>query len=170
MSRILFLIVSVLSIIGGIYALLNPVPATLVATVLTGWFFLLYAVVHIVAVFQAEGWGGRLWSILIAVLAFIVGIEVLVNPLENVLTLTLMVAILFLASGIAKIVVSFQLKGTPMLWPVLLSGVASVILGFIILTNFPVSAAVALGFLLGVELLSSGIATLAFAYATRDRA
>lgn len=170
MSRILFLIAGVLSIIGGIYALMNPVPATLVATVLTGWFFLLYAVVHIVAVFQAEGWGGRIWSILIAVLAFIVGIEVLANPLENVLTLTLMVAILFLASGVAKIVASFQLKGTPLLWPVLLSGVASVILGFIILTNFPVSAAVALGFLLGVELLSNGIATLAFAYATRDRA
>lgn len=170
MSRTLFIIAGVLSVLAGLYALINPFPATLVATVMAGWAFLIYAVLQVAAAFQAEGWGGRIWSILIGVLAFIVGIEVLANPLESVLTLTLMVGILFIASGVAKIVASFSLKGTGLFWPIMISGIASLILAFMILSNFPVSAAVALGFLLGVELLSNGIATLAFAFATRDRA
>ena len=170
MSRTLFIIAGVLSVLAGLYALINPFPATLVATVMAGWAFLIYAVLQVAAAFQAEGWGGRIWSILIGVLAFIVGIEVLANPLESVLTLTLMVGILFIASGVAKIVASFSLKGTGLFWPIMISGISSLILAFMILSNFPVSAAVALGFLLGVELLSNGIATLAFAFATRDRA
>ena len=170
MSRLLFIIAGALSVLAGLYALFNPFPATLVATVLAGWAFLLYAVLQVVAAFQAEGWGGRIWSILIGILAFIVGIEVLVNPLESVVTLTLMVAILFVASGVAKSIVSFQLKGGPLFWPVLISGVASLVLGLLILRHFPESSTWLLGFLLGVELLSNGIATLAFAWATRDRA
>lgn len=163
MAKTLLIIVGVLSAIAGIYALMNPLPATLAATVIAGWAFLIYGILHIFAVFSATGWGGRIWAVLLGVLGVIIGIEILANPLESVITLTLAVGIMFLASGIAKVIMGFTLQVPQFRWAIVLSGVVSVILGVMIFSNFPQSAAVVLGILLGVELLSNGVASIAIA-------
>lgn len=160
---LLWLIIGIIPAMGGILALLNPFAATITAQTLAGWFFLVTGVVEIFAAFQRKGWGQRIWALVLA-LAFVgLGVTLLYNPLAGILSLTLVAALMFLANGIAKVFFAFSVRSTASFWPILVSGALSVVLALMVFSNFPQSARVLLGVLLGVELLSSGAALIAFA-------
>ncbi len=160
---LLWLIVGLLSVLGGIFAILNPFAATLAATTLAAWVFIIAGALQVVGVFQTEGWGARIWGLILA-LAFIwLGISILGNPLQGVLSLTVVAGIMFLATGIAKIIFAFRIRESGYFVWAILSGLVSLILGIMVFTNFPYSAAVVLGILLAVELISSGITLITFA-------
>ena len=169
MAKPLLIIVGLFSALAGLYALFNPFPATMAATLIAGWAFLILGVLQVVAAFRATGWAGRIWAVILGLLAVLIGVEILANPLAGVVALTLAVAMLFVASGIAKIVLGAGMQGSEFRWAVIFSGAASLVLGGMILWNFPVSGIWALGVLLGVELLSNGIASLALAFALPGR-
>ncbi len=165
---IFMLIAGIIAVVGGIIALLNPLAATITAVVLTAWLFIIVGVIEIFGVFSATGWGGRIWSLILGALCIFLGINILGNPLASVLALTWLVGILFLATGVTKIILSFGVRGTGYFWVVMLSGVLSVVLGFMVLSNFPYSAASILGVLLAVELISSGAANIALSLRLRE--
>ncbi|WBU63757.1 HdeD family acid-resistance protein [Paracoccus aerodenitrificans] len=160
-GRILWIVIGVLSILAGILALANPFAATLTAELIAGWSFLFIGILQIFAAFQARGWGGRIWVILLGIACIFLGIMLLRNPLVGIVSLTLMVAVLFLVEGIFKVVMSFDFRGTNAFWLLLLSGALSVLLAIMIFGNFPSSAATILGILLAVELISNGVTMIA---------
>jgi uncharacterized membrane protein HdeD (DUF308 family) len=164
----LLLAAGAIAIVGGIAALLNPMAATLTATILAGWMFVIVGVVLLATVFSEMGWGRRIWTILLGALAVWLGLNILGNPLEGVLTLTLVVGLSFLAEGIVKLILAWGTRGTPYFWMVLLSGAISVLLGGMILANFPQSAATILGILLAVDLISTGVSMVALSLHARD--
>ncbi len=166
-NRILWILMGILAIAGGFFALANPFAASIAATTIAAWMFLFLGGLQIFAGFRVEGTGAKIWTILLGALAIYLGITILGHPLKGMMALTTMIAILFLGGGIAKVILAFSLEDKTFFWVVLLSGVASVILGVIIFANWPVSAVTALGILLGVELLSDGISALAMAF-SRD--
>jgi uncharacterized membrane protein HdeD (DUF308 family) len=160
-STTLMLIVGILSVIGGIFALLNPFAASIAAEQIAG-------VLGLISFFQAEGWTGKLWALLVAVVSAWVGIELLGDPLGGVLALTFVVGVSFVVSGVFKVLAGFSLPSSNLRWIVVISGALSAILGFMILSNFPGSAVVSLGVLLGVELLSTGVSMIALSSALRS--
>ncbi|MFD0982330.1 HdeD family acid-resistance protein [Tropicimonas aquimaris] len=162
-NRILWIIMALLAIAGGIFALMNPFAASLAATTIAAWMFLIFGVLQVIAGFRVPGAGAKIWTLLMGALAIYLGITILGHPLRGMVTLTMMVGILFLAGGITKIILAFSLEDRRFFWAILLSGVVSVILAVMVFTNFPQSAAVVLGILLGVELLSDGVWSLAMA-------
>lgn len=166
-SRILWIIVGVLSILAGIFALANPLAATLTAEQVAGWGFLIIGFLQIFAAFKQDTWGARIWVILVGALFIFLGINLLAQPLTGILSLTLMVAVLFLVMGIFRIVLSFSMRGTPAFWILLLGGALSVILAIMIFSNFPSSALVVLGIMLAVELISNGVTLIALS-STRE--
>jgi uncharacterized membrane protein HdeD (DUF308 family) len=160
---ILWLLIGIITILGGVFALFNPFAATLAATTLAAWVFIIAGALQLVGVFQTEGWGARIWGLILA-LAFIwLGISILGNPLAGMMSLTIVAGIMFIATGIAKIIFAFRIRGSGYFIWAILSGIVSLILGFMVFTNFPYSAAVVLGVLLAVELISSGITLVTFA-------
>ena len=167
-SWVLWMIVGLISLLGGFFALLNPLAATITAQQLVGWIAILTGLVQAVAIFRSEGWTSRLFAVVMTVLFLFLGWTILANPLAAILSLTLMIAIIFLSSGAFKAAFSFSLRGTAFFWPVLISGIASVVLGIMVLSNFPQSAAVMLGILLAIELISNGVSMIAFALFAKD--
>jgi uncharacterized membrane protein HdeD (DUF308 family) len=165
---VFMLIAGVIALVGGIFALFNPLAASITAVLLTAWIFIIVGVIEIFGVFTATGWGGRLWALLLGALCIFLGIWILQNPIESGLALTWLVGILFLATGVTKVILSFGVRGTGYFWIVLLSGIISVVLGVMVLSNFPYSAAVVLGTLLAIELISSGVANIALALRLRE--
>lgn len=169
-SKVLWIIIGVLSILAGVFALANPLAASVAATLIAGWGFLIVGVLQIIAVFQADGWGARIWAGLLAIAFIIVGIQLLGEPLAGMISLTVAVGILFMITGVARIIMSFSLPRGGGFWLVMLSGVLGVLLAIMIFANFPASAATILGVLLAIELISNGVAMIVLGTASGDSA
>jgi uncharacterized membrane protein HdeD (DUF308 family) len=164
---ILLTVLGVISIIAGVLALLNPFPASLAAVQLAAWAFLIIGAVQIFEAFSAESWGGKLWSLLLGVVAVLVGINLLGRPLAGLVTLTVVIGTMLIVSGIFKFIVGWRIHKTEYKAAVLVSGAVSLIIGLIIMSNFPASAATSLGILLGIELISNGISATALGLSRR---
>lgn len=156
-SSVVSLALGGLMIFFGIIALLNPFAATLTVEQMLGWVFLFAGILQFIAIFRGETWGQRLLALVLAAVNAWIGVSLLGNPLAGILTLTYVVAIMFAASGLTKIIMSFNMRGTGYFWPVLISGCVSVLLAIMVISNFPQSAVTLLGILLAIELLSSGV-------------
>jgi uncharacterized membrane protein HdeD (DUF308 family) len=164
---LLLIIAGGLALAGGIFALFNPIAATLTAVTLAAWLFMITGVLMIVAAFGDMSIGSRIWTGLLGVLGILLGIWILNNPVSGTLALTWTLGILFLAEGVVKLVLAFGARGTGYFWLVLLSGAVSVLLGAMILSRFPASALTIPGILLAVELISTGVSLLAFGLHTK---
>ena len=162
-----WLVIGVVLLAGGIVVLFNPFAATITAQQLTAWIFLFGGIAQLVAAFRVTGWGARFWTLILAAAFTWLGISLLNHPLAGIVALTIVAAIMFLATGLAKVIFAFSCRGTGYFWPVLLSGLVSVALAVMVFLNFPQSAAVLLGVLLAIELISSGVTLISFALFAR---
>lgn len=169
-NKVFAIILGVLSIVAGIFCLINPLAGSLASTLIAGWSFLILGAIQLFVAFRETGWGSRIWALLLGILGVLAGISLLSNPLEGVLTLTVILGVLFLVTGIMKFVAGFALPSGNLKLMVIISGAISAILGLMILSDFPGSAVVTLGVLLGVELIADGIAVLGLANSERSRA
>jgi len=164
MARILLLITGIALIVGGFIAAFNPFAATLAAEQIAGWLFLLGGITQIFAIFSVSSWGARIWAALLAAACIWLGITLLYHPLAGIMALTIMAAIMFLTSGIAKLFLSFAaLRGTNYFWATLISGAVSVVLAVMVFGNILQAASVLLGIMLAIELISSGVTLIVVA-------
>lgn len=160
-------VLAIICIVGGFLALLNPFGATIFAVTLAGWVFLIQGVIQTLHAFRVRDWPGFIWSLGIGVLSLLVGVILVADPLAGAIPLTLLVAVLFLATGVAKIMFALSLKpASGWVW-VLVSGLVSAALGVMILAGLPASATTILGLLLGIELVSNGVLFLFVALGLR---
>jgi len=169
-NSILLIGTGVLSLLGGIIALLNPLAATLTAELLTGYLFIAIGVLMLLSIFADDSWGSRLLSLVLGLVILVIGVNLVSNPLQGVLKLTVVVALLMLFIGVLRIVFAFRMPTAGLKAMLILSGIVSLALGAMILTSFPFSAAVVLGILLAIELISNGISLIVLGLAARDRA
>ena len=133
----LLLIAGIMAVAGGILALFNPIAATLTATTIVAWLFLIMGALQIVAAFGDMGTGSRIWTAALGALAIFIGVWILSNPIAGTLALTWTIGLLFLVEGVVKLVLAFATRGTPYFWVLLLSGAISVLLGGMILGRLP---------------------------------
>ncbi len=167
-GRILWGLFGVISIIGGVLALMNPFGASVAATFIAGWVFIIMGVLQIIGVFVDKEATGKFWMVLLGILALWLGYAILNNPLAGMVSLTIVVAVSFLAAGIFKLIFAFSMEDKRFFWLILLSGAVSVILAIMIFSNFPQSAVTVLGILLGIDLISNGATLLAVSFSAKD--
>jgi membrane protein HdeD len=165
---IIMLAVGILSLIAGIMALSNPFAASIAVERLAGWWFLILGVIQVIEAARSETWGGKFWSLLLGIITAFAGISLLWNPIGGLLALTVVLGIVFMGSGAVKVIVGLRVHDAALKWAVVISGAISLILGFMILSNMPGSAVVALGTLLGVELISNGISAIALSLSRKS--
>jgi uncharacterized membrane protein HdeD (DUF308 family) len=131
------------------------------------WVFLIQGVIQVIHAFRVRDWSGFIWSLGIGVLSLLVGVVLVADPLAGAIPLTLLVAVLFLATGVAKTMFALALRpASGWVW-VLASGLVSVVLGVMILAGLPATATTILGLLLGIELVSNGVLFLFVALGLR---
>jgi uncharacterized membrane protein HdeD (DUF308 family) len=162
-----WLILGLLSVVFGVFVLANPVAASVSVTVLAGILFLMSGGVQVFAGFGEERLFGKVLGVGLGVLMLLLGLSLIWHPLEGVISLTLLVAIMFAASGVTRLITAFHMRETPFFWPMLLSGALSVLLAGYIFANFATVAPGLLGLLLGIELLFNGAGLIVLAFFLR---
>jgi uncharacterized membrane protein HdeD (DUF308 family) len=162
-----FLALGIALIVLGIAAISTPQLTTLATELFIGWILVIGGVVQAVNALYSRRWGGFFLALLVGVLYLVVGLLLLSYPLRGVLALTLVLGMFFLIEGAMKITISFALSPLGNWGLVLASGIASLIIAFLILANWPSTAAWAIGLLLGLDLLFSGTSMAAVALSAR---
>lgn len=167
-SWIWWLIAGALSLVGGVFALANPLAATLTATLLAGWTFILVGILTVVSAFSDQGWSARILPIVLGALVLLLGINLIAEPLSGSITLTVAVAAMLMVVGVFRVILGFSTKFSRLRWAMVLSGALSIILSVMILSDFPQSALVILGVFLAVELISNGVSLIVLALARKS--
>jgi uncharacterized membrane protein HdeD (DUF308 family) len=155
-------------ILLGTFGLVASMLLSLVSALMFGAMMLIGGGVLLVDAFRREGWRSRALMLIVAAVYIVTGALVFFNPFAAVVALTLFVGAAFVATGVLRIVMAFQLK--PMnawIW-VLVSGVLSLLLGAMIVVSWPASSAWVLGTLLAIELIFQGWAYVALALSIRS--
>ncbi len=147
----------------GVAAVLAPAVAGSALVIVIGFILLIAGIVLVVRELKAEASMEKTMGLTLGIITALAGLAVIGHPLFGLAFLTLLLVGYFVAEGVWKIVVSFRYKpATGWLW-LLASGVLSLILGLLIWSQWPVSGLWAVGVLVGLNLVGTGLALVTLA-------
>ncbi len=169
---VLYLIEGVVLLVLGATAIVIPPLATLAATIVLGWLFLVSGVVGLFTSFWMRAAPGFWWSLLSAVLGVVVGFWLLARPVSGAVSLTIVLVAFFIIEGVASIMFALdhkrELSGQ---WGwMLASGIIDLLLGAMIFAGLPSTAAWAIGLLVGINMVFGGSALIAMSLHARNAA
>ncbi len=152
----LFLAEGILLIILGIIAIIVPQFFTVAIVVALGWILLfggIFLIVRALFFFRMPGFG--LW-LFMGLLQAIIGYLFLTQPLDGMLTLTMLMALFFALEGIAKISFAFLMRPLAHWGFVLFSGIMALILALVVWAGWPGTADWLLGLFFGINMFFGG--------------
>ena len=162
-SRVWYVLGGILSIFVGFYAMGRPGLATVALTQVVGIIALASGVVLFFAAVFGKARQHRLFDFFSALLRIVVGLLLVTNVLKGVLILTLVLGSVFIIEGIYGLVLGVKLRGKNPAWGwVALNGVAALVLGAMLIAQFPASAVWAIGLLFGINCLFNGFSLIMF--------
>ena len=162
-----YIAAAVLFIVLGIFSIIEPGVAGLGVTLLVGWLLIFGSVAHFIAAFKGGGAKQVIFQLLVAIVYLIGGLYFVTHPILGVGTLTLLLAAIILAEGVVELIAYFRIRSQGASGWLLLNGIITLLLGGLIWFHWPSSSVWAIGTLVGVNLLMTGISRLMFGLAAR---
>jgi uncharacterized membrane protein HdeD (DUF308 family) len=157
-------------IVLGMLAIGSPLLAAIAVNVVIAWLVVLAGVVHLIIAFHAHRAGSLIWRLLVGLAYVFFGMYLIAHPALGVASLTLVLASLFLVEGIFDIVLFFRVRSRQGSSWVLIDGIVTLLLGLMIYLQWPSSSAWAIGTLVGVSMIISGITGVMLSLAVRKAA
>lgn len=158
----------VLLIVLGMLAVASPLIAAVAVNVVIAWLIVLAGVVHLIVAFHTREAGKFIWRLLVGLAYVAFGVYLIARPAVGVASLTLLLASLFLVEGILNIALFFQTRSVRGSGWVLFDGIITLLLGLMIYMQWPSSSAWAIGTLVGVSLIVSGVTRVMLSLAVRN--
>ncbi len=162
---VFYLVEGIILVVLGVAAIILPPVATLAATIVFGWLFLISGVVGLTTTLRTRRLPGFWWALASAILGIAVGVMLILSPVRGAISLTFLLIAFFFVEGIVSIMFALDhRKDLPGGWGwMLASGIVDLGLGGLILAGLPGSAIWALGLLVGINLTFGGVALIAMA-------
>ena len=159
--------VGALLILMGVFAIGSAFFAGLATILVIGVLLVAAGIAEIIEAFQTRHRGGFWTTFLAGVLSAAVGGLLIARPVAGLAATTVLLGALFVALGLFRIATSAARRYEHWGWD-LAYGIVVLALGGFVLLGWPVSALWLLGTLVGVELISRGIAWLGVGMALRS--
>ena len=160
----------VLTVIAGILAIASPLLSGLTVVVFIGIALTIGGVARTIGAFGAASFGQGTLAFIGGILTFGSGLILTARPGIGLATITLLLGTYLLMDGISGIVLAFKIRPGSGWGSMLFSAVVAVILGFLLLREWPLSGAWAIGTLVGFNLLVAGFSMISVGSAARSLA
>lgn len=161
------IVLGILMVLLGIAAIAEPFIATIAITIVFAWTLIIAGIVRVIHALQSWRKRGFWVTLLVGILYLITGILLISNIFGAALSLTLAFGIVIFVEGILEVIAAFQIRRDPNWGWVLFSGFMAIILGILILYQWPVSAVWVLGVFTGINFLLTGIWMIALPLSIR---
>jgi len=149
-------------VVLGVAAVARAVAATVVSMLFFGWLLLIAAGIEVAQTVMFEKWAGALPHMMAAILFVVVGVLIIWRPLVTAEILTLLMGAFFLVAGLFHIIAPAVISLPNWGWHVA-NGVITLVLGVLVLAQWPLSGLWVIGLFIGIELIFYGIAWIAVA-------
>jgi uncharacterized membrane protein HdeD (DUF308 family) len=159
-----FLGLGILLIACGLICIAGDVTATFVTVFAFGVLMMISGMVALVHAFRVSTGSGFFLYLLSALLRGFTGYVLIRYPVAGAVGITLVLATFFIVGGLFRVVGAGTLRLPQWGWSVF-SGVVSVVLGLMLLTQMPVSSLWFIGFAIGLDMILEGASLVGFAVA-----
>ncbi|MFE5513126.1 HdeD family acid-resistance protein [Streptomyces sp. NPDC056529] len=149
-----------LLVLGGIVGLVHTGVATLTSMLLFSWLLLIGGAVGLLQAVQSRGTGFFWLAAVVAALNIAAGVVVIRHPEGSAEALTMFAALLFLTGGLFRLVGSVVVRGPQFGWT-LFQGAFGLLLGLLVLFDWPHSSRYVLGVFFSLALLFDGLGLIA---------
>lgn len=156
---------AIVILLMGVFAMASPFLVGVSLAIALGFMLIIGGAGQLLFALKAQA---GLFSIILAALTILAGAFMVSKPGSILATMTLILAIYFLVSGVFEVLIALQIKPTRGWGWALFNGAASVFLGTIIWSQFPVSGTWTIGLLIGIKLFLSGWTLLMFGLIARS--
>ena len=153
-------------LILGIVAVGRAVTATVVSMLFFGWLLVLASGIEIAQAVMVGHWAGFFHHLLAAILFGIAGLLLVTRPVISAEVLTLFMAMFFLVGGLFQIIGSIAVALPGWGWQVA-DGLITLVLGLLVLAQWPASGLWVIGLFIGIDLIFYGLAWIAIAVGLR---
>ena len=161
------IVMGIVMLVMGALAMGSPLIAGASIAMMVGVLLIIGGIGQLVFSFKT---GLGLFAIIFSVLTIIMGGYMLSKPGVALASLTIFLAAYLLVSGVFEAIASIKARPATGWGWALFSGILSVLLGLMIWGQFPLSGAWAIGILVGVRLLFTGMSLLMLGIAARSAA
>jgi uncharacterized membrane protein HdeD (DUF308 family) len=158
---------SITMIVLGVLAIILPLVFGIAIAILLGILVIFCGLAFLAYAFAARGAGSVTWRVLVGVAYLIGGVYLVFHPALSLISLTLLLAVVFLVEGIFELIAYFSLRGRAGSGWLLFDGLIALFLSILIWRNWPFSSSWLLGTLVGINLIVNGVTGLSHASASR---
>jgi uncharacterized membrane protein HdeD (DUF308 family) len=149
-------VLGVILVILGILAAALPLVTSFTITYILGFSIFVSGIAYCVNAFYNKRWSGFFASILLGTISLIAGALLIMYPVLGMYTITMLLAIFFIAQGVFKFIFALYLpKEVSKFW-VIINALVCIILGILIWKALPASPLI-LGLLVSIDLILAGI-------------
>jgi uncharacterized membrane protein HdeD (DUF308 family) len=166
-NRHLYLLLGIGLVVLGSLAILFSSTATLFSIIYLGAFLLIIGGIEAIQAFKMKFWSKFFLHLLLAVLYVCAGGFMLMNPMLNAITLTLLLAFFFAVSGFAKIIFALTYDPPHRGW-IIFNGITSILLGILIWHQWPISGLWVIGLFVGIDTLFTGLTWIMLASKVKE--
>ena len=163
------IVLGVIFVAVGIVAIVVPAAASVGVAIFLGWVLVFGAIVQLFSAFSVEGKASLVMRLVLTIVMAAAGIYLLVAPLKGTVTLTVVLTVWFIATGVLRLFTAFRDRGTPAAGSMAVSGGLAILLGILVALNLPSSASWAIGLLVGLDFLCFGWVLIVLANAARKQ-
>ena len=158
--------IAILLIVCGFLAILLPIEFSFGVVIVIAWLLMIGGIMHLVHVFRKHE-AHRFWNAALAIIYFLTGLYLRMNPLLGLAALTLALIAFFVAQGIVDIFFYLRTRKSGASGWLLFHGIITLILGLLIFEHWPSGALWVVGTLVGINMIMTGTTRLMLTLAVR---
>jgi uncharacterized membrane protein HdeD (DUF308 family) len=158
---------SVVMIILGFLAIVLPLATGIVISALVAWLIVLSGIACLASAFAGQNAKAIIWRILIGIVYIVGGGWLAFHTQIALESLTVVLAVIFFFEAALETARFIQLRALPGSGWILFDAIVTLLLAVVIWLPWPSSSAWAIGIILGVNLIMTGVTLLMYSLAAR---